>query len=251
MILAPKDSVKNPTEFARIVLINGEEQFVVGWGSPTDSKVRVGLTCSESPNSRMHGLSDMMEIKNNKSGHFHDSDFYLKDNPTEPRKCQWMSWTQIPNPQEGYGIKSFNMFSIPRTVRDPVTGADKFINSGAVEDIVEFKWLTSDEMNTLLESKKTALVKQSEDIANKLNQAIESQQVLDTEKIAARNQEATLFRKIIKSGDDSHCGLVIEVKKPIVKVQTMAGEKWLKLTQIYPAGGASCRFVNGVYQEVY
>ena len=66
-----------------------------------------------------------------------------------------------------------------------------------------------------------------------------------------RNKQVASFRKTIKSGDDTHCGLAIEVKKPIVKVQTMAGEKWLKLTQIYPAGVASCQFVNGVYQEVY
>jgi hypothetical protein len=57
------------------------------------------------------------------------------------------------------------------------------------------------------------------------------------------------YRKSLQSGSDSHCGLVIEVKPPIAKVQTMIGEMWFKIEQIYPKGGAKCRFVNGVYQD--
>lgn len=70
-------------------------------------------------------------------------------------------------------------------------------------------------------------------------------------RIADRNKEVVRFRPTLKVGDETHCGLVIEVKKPIIKVQTMAGEKWLKINQIYRAGSAPCNFVNGVYQEVY
>lgn len=65
---------------------------------------------------------------------------------------------------------------------------------------------------------------------------------------AFKNQIRT-FRQRLSAGDDSHCGLVIEVKKPLVKAQTMIGEHWLKIEQLYPQGAANCRFVNGVYQE--
>ncbi|MEO6603932.1 MAG: tetratricopeptide repeat protein [Polyangiaceae bacterium] len=66
---------------------------------------------------------------------------------------------------------------------------------------------------------------------------------VETEKAGAE------FRKNLKVGDDSHCGLVIEVKPPIAKVQTMIGEVWLKVEQLYAPGKADCRFRNGVYQD--
>jgi hypothetical protein len=61
--------------------------------------------------------------------------------------------------------------------------------------------------------------------------------------------EAAQFRKNLKVGSESHCGLVIEVKAPIAKVQAMGGEVWLQIAQLYPKGGRECRFVNGVHQE--
>lgn len=59
----------------------------------------------------------------------------------------------------------------------------------------------------------------------------------------------TAFRRTVRVGNDSHCGLVIELKRPLVKVQTIAGERWFKISQIYPAGMASCNFFNNTYQE--
>lgn len=53
------------------------------------------------------------------------------------------------------------------------------------------------------------------------------------------------FRVSLKEGDTTHCGLVVEVKQNIVKVQTMIGEHWLKRSQIYPEGKMACRFING------
>ena len=61
--------------------------------------------------------------------------------------------------------------------------------------------------------------------------------------------DAASFRKSLHVGSDSHCGLVIEVKYPIAKVQSMIGETWLKVSQLYPKGGRDCRFLNGVYQD--
>lgn len=57
------------------------------------------------------------------------------------------------------------------------------------------------------------------------------------------------FRKKLAPGVDSHCGMVIEVKSPLVKVQTSIGEKFFRAEQIFPPDLRGCRFVNGVYQE--
>lgn len=57
------------------------------------------------------------------------------------------------------------------------------------------------------------------------------------------------FRQKLASGDDSHCGLVIQRKGDIAQVETMIGQKWLKVSQLYPPGLRGCRFVNGVYQD--
>jgi hypothetical protein len=59
------------------------------------------------------------------------------------------------------------------------------------------------------------------------------------------------YRKNLSSGDDSHCGLVIEVKNKVVQVQTMGGPSWLKKEEIYPLGKAQCSFHNGVYHPPY
>jgi hypothetical protein len=65
----------------------------------------------------------------------------------------------------------------------------------------------------------------------------------------AAAREATKFRSSLAVGSDTHCGLVIKVRRPIAKVQSMIGEVWLKVDQLYPKGTRDCRFVNGVYQE--
>jgi uncharacterized protein len=64
-----------------------------------------------------------------------------------------------------------------------------------------------------------------------------------------RNHAASEFRKELKVGSDSHCGLVIEVKPPIARVQSMIGEVWLKIEQLFPQGKHACKFMNGVYQD--
>ena len=65
-----------------------------------------------------------------------------------------------------------------------------------------------------------------------------------------RADEAALsFRKTLKTGDVSHCGLVIEVTPPIAKVQSMIGEVWIKIEQLFPRDKQECRFRNGVYVD--
>lgn len=69
------------------------------------------------------------------------------------------------------------------------------------------------------------------------------------QKNAIFREAVTSFRRIVKVGDDSHCGLVIELKRPLIKIQTIAGERWFKISQIYPEKMASCNFYNNTYQD--
>ncbi|MFO1305069.1 MAG: hypothetical protein U1F54_15140 [Burkholderiales bacterium] len=55
-----------------------------------------------------------------------------------------------------------------------------------------------------------------------------------------RSEEQKRFRASLKTGDDSNCGLVVEVRTPIAKVQTETGERWLKVERLQPAGGEPC-----------
>lgn len=61
-------------------------------------------------------------------------------------------------------------------------------------------------------------------------------------RLAADRDAAHLnsWRKTLKTGDESNCGLVIEVKRPIAKIQTASGERWLKVGQLYPHGTQVC-----------
>jgi hypothetical protein len=44
----------------------------------------------------------------------------------------------------------------------------------------------------------------------------------------------TDFQKNLKVGDYSYDGLVIEVKRPIAKIQTRNAEKWFKIDELMP-----------------
>lgn len=57
------------------------------------------------------------------------------------------------------------------------------------------------------------------------------------------------WRKNLKRGTETHCGLVVEINHPIARLQTAIGEVWLKIEQLYPQQVKDCRFVNGVYQQ--
>ncbi len=61
-------------------------------------------------------------------------------------------------------------------------------------------------------------------------------------RLAADRDAAHLnaWQKTLKTGDESNCGLVIEVKRPIAKIQTASGERWLKVEQLYPHGTQAC-----------
>lgn len=57
------------------------------------------------------------------------------------------------------------------------------------------------------------------------------------------------WRKKITLGTSTHCGMVVDAKAPLTKVQTAVGEKWFKTSQLHPAGEKQCIFVQGQYQD--
>jgi TPR repeat protein len=71
----------------------------------------------------------------------------------------------------------------------------------------------------------------------------------DEQQVAIERKYLTNFRSSLMLGTDTHCGMVIEVKKPLVKVQTSIGEKWFRSNQMFPPGGGACNFSNGLYQN--
>lgn len=87
------------------------------------------------------------------------------------------------------------------------------------------------------------LVPKAEDLLVKAKTTELKEQELQSKK------KSQAFRAKLKVSDDTHCGMVIEIKKPLIKIQTMVGDKWFRPDQVYPPGEAGCRFVNGVYQE--
>lgn len=48
------------------------------------------------------------------------------------------------------------------------------------------------------------------------------------------NEQLATWRHSLKIGDQTNLGMVIEIKKPILKVQTFLGERWFNINQLYP-----------------
>lgn len=90
----------------------------------------------------------------------------------------------------------------------------------------------------------TGLVEKARQIQHKKSQEVESKNAKIRD--SARNKTAQ-FRKSLAVGDQSNCGLVIDVKKPIVQVQSKEGLLWVKIDEIYPNGLADCQIVEGNY----
>lgn len=65
-----------------------------------------------------------------------------------------------------------------------------------------------------------------------------------------RSEQLISWRKTLKVGDDTHCGPIIEVRGPMIKIavsavlQGYAPEVWLKAEQVYP-GEYGCSNTNG------
>jgi hypothetical protein len=66
---------------------------------------------------------------------------------------------------------------------------------------------------------------------------------------AKLQHDAVQWRRTLGEGIDTHCGMLIEKKQSIAKIQTIVGEHWLRIDQLYPASAVACRFVNGRYVD--
>ena len=51
---------------------------------------------------------------------------------------------------------------------------------------------------------------------------------------AKYRQKVDRFRADLKPGDKTNIGMVIEVKPPIVRVQMAMGERWMRLSALFP-----------------
>ncbi|WP_295873821.1 hypothetical protein [uncultured Zhongshania sp.] len=56
----------------------------------------------------------------------------------------------------------------------------------------------------------------------------------------AANKVIIDFRTKIKVGDETHCGLVVELKPPIVQIQTSSGVRWVKIAETFPPNSRRC-----------
>ena len=55
--------------------------------------------------------------------------------------------------------------------------------------------------------------------------------------------ETVRFREHIKIGEQSQCGMIVNIRGSIAKVQMTDGEKWMKISDLYPANsGRACQF---------
>lgn len=70
------------------------------------------------------------------------------------------------------------------------------------------------------------------------NALVENQNIdLENQKIKSQRDQLTIqFQKGIKVGMDSEEGLIIDVKKPLVQVQTQKGLIWKKISDVHPQG---------------
>lgn len=79
-----------------------------------------------------------------------------------------------------------------------------------------------------------------------------AQQAVERQKEIAKDHLLTMaFRKTLKVGDQTHCGIVLSINGPVSIVQAPSpiGQYGLKINQLYPDGLAPCNFFNGSYQD--
>lgn len=48
-------------------------------------------------------------------------------------------------------------------------------------------------------------------------------------------------------GDETHCGMVIQLRDELAEVQTIAGSRWFRQRDLFAVDRVECRFFNGQY----
>ena len=93
--------------------------------------------------------------------------------------------------------------------------------------------------------KKPIAVNQSNEITDHAPQVVDTQKSEIPRSGGNRSAETVRFREHLKIGDMSQCGMVVKIRRPIVKIQMTDHERWIRISEIYPASsGRLCRF-NG------
>lgn len=94
-----------------------------------------------------------------------------------------------------------------------------------------------------IDTAKSVLARQESMRADEQKRAAEAQNIAQ--------KEIKTFRTRLAEGQDTHCGMVIEVKPQLVKVQTVVGERWFRRDQLFrPYDNRPCHFINGVYSGI-
>jgi hypothetical protein len=115
------------------------------------------------------------------------------------------------------------------------------LNAAILEDSVRFNQQRVAEESSRLAKESSRLAKLE----------IIRKKEIERQKLAPEIQRMTSeFRSKVKLGDESHCGMIVDLRAPLVKVQTIVGERWFRVEQIYPVGGAPCTFLNNTYQDI-
>ena len=132
-----------------------------------------------------------------------------------------------------------------RTIAD----YDKFIADYTSKDKENFIPTAIKNRDQLIEKQKAEQKKLAEE--NKKKQEEQLAQAKAEQKASdERKKNVESFRKSLKSGMDSNCGPILEVKDSLIKiyfpVQNYGNEHWIKRDEMFPKG-YGCRFVNGGY----
>jgi TPR repeat protein len=59
--------------------------------------------------------------------------------------------------------------------------------------------------------------------------------------------ETIYLQETLQKGDQTHCGPVLEVMRPLAKIKTPDGLHWLEIEKLYPKNTSPCIFSKGVY----
>lgn len=131
---------------------------------------------------------------------------------------------------ESAGSKNIDSL-LPQYLVGHVDEYNRAKSSDDLRNFIEKNSNHSDPLGYVLSAHlKIPLVVEYEKMMQKQAQEKELQRV---KKLTAKIE---LFRKTIDVGDSSHCGLIVEVNRPVVKAQTSNGTQWIKLSELYPAG---------------
>ena len=94
--------------------------------------------------------------------------------------------------------------------------------------------------------KKPIAVNQSNEITDHAPQVVDTQKSEIPRSEGNTSAETVRFRENLKIGDMSQCGMVVKIRRPIVKIQMADNERWIRISEIYPASsGRLCHFNVG------